>query len=223
MSFTRRYASGTAVNLTAPTISNKVFTEWLKDGVHHDYDAATSVTMSADSEMTARYFGYSYPCNTPQSVTSTSKVIDFLFNGGNQSFLTDISVTSDWSVEFSFPDYSNSTNHYGFFVALVNNPPADCTPVVIGGNRGFGMHITSGSGFSATGRIGANAYSVIGASLASDVIEIRCVANTVTHYRNGLLIGTIPWSHDGSTLYLMAGSYIGVANDRVRILTMTGL
>ncbi len=56
--FTRSYASRTVVTLTAPaTSSGGNFSKWQKDGVDYATTAATTVTMSANTTMTAMYSG----------------------------------------------------------------------------------------------------------------------------------------------------------------------
>ena len=60
--FTRTYNSATVVSLTAPaTASGNTFQKWQKGGVDYATTQATSVTMSANTTMTAVYVTASQP------------------------------------------------------------------------------------------------------------------------------------------------------------------
>ena len=83
--FTRSYNSGAVVNLTAPAgMTGKKFQKWTKGGTDYATTAATSVTMSANTTMTAYYLS-----DTTRPITTANPV------GGSYSGSITVALTAN--------------------------------------------------------------------------------------------------------------------------------
>jgi len=177
---TRTYNLGTVVNVTAPaTASNgATFTKWVKDGAEFATTPATSVTMSANTNLFAVYTGGTNPALGPNIVLNGSFE---QLSGGDATNWANVGTASATRTEQPGAASGFTTDGNNILSFNVGGEPTT-------GKRQQSFATTAGTTY--TLQLDVGAYGGTNGSGAAQTLNISVIGNAILLNKNVTVQGT---------------------------------